>query len=65
MANYGENDEQKKKKKERKDETCIFRLAEDDKIVLDYLSYRLGRSKGEIMRQALKLYEFAMSDKLK
>lgn len=63
MVNHSENE--KRKKKERKDGTVVFRLSEDDKIVLDYLSYRLGRSKGEIMRQALKLYEFAMSDKLK
>lgn len=63
MVNGNENE--RRGKKERKDETVVVRLSEDDKIVLDYLSYRLGRSKGEIMRQALKLYEFTMSDKLK
>lgn len=60
-----ENNSENEKRKKRKDGTVVFRLTEDDKIALDYLSYRLGRSRGEIMRQALKLYEFAMSDKLK
>jgi predicted DNA-binding protein len=63
MVNHSGNE--KRNKKERKDGTVVFRLSEDDKIVLEYLSYRLGRSKSEIVRQALKLYDFAMSDKLK
>jgi predicted DNA-binding protein len=51
-----------KQKKECKDKTVIFRMTDDENELLKYLSYRLDRSRSEIMRQALELYFFAMRD---
>lgn len=51
-------------KKERKDETFIFRLTESDDEMLQKLSYGLDRSRSDVMRRALKLFYYAMEDQL-
>lgn len=52
------------RKRERKDETFMFRLTETDEEMLQRLSYGLDRSRSDVMRRALKLFYYAMEDQL-
>ena len=50
------------KKKEKKEETFMFRLTEDDGAMLQELSIRLDRSRSDVVRRAIKLFYYAMED---
>ena len=59
-----ENKDVTKKKKERKTDHFMFRFTESDEQMLEYLSYRLDRSKSDVMRRALKYFYAAYEDLL-
>lgn len=50
------------KKKEKKGETFMFRLSDDDGAMLQELSIRLDRSRSDVIRRAIKLFYYAMED---
>lgn len=45
-----------KKKKNHRTIKCDFRMSEEELSDLSYMSHKMGKSKSEIIREALKMY---------
>ena len=50
------------KKKEKKGETFMLRMTDSDEAMLNELSFRLDRSRSDVVRRAIKLFYYAIED---